>query len=58
MGVDKRGKDRGGCGECDCSDYEQPPGYGSSRCSYCDCPPTRHEVGSGLRVYFVFGWVM
>ena len=45
MGVDKRGKDRGSCGDCDCSDYEQPQGYNANcRCGYCDCPPTKHEV--------------
>lgn len=46
MGVDKRGKDRGSCRECDCSDYEQPSANSqNARCSYCECPPTRHQVG-------------
>ncbi|XP_063694397.1 uncharacterized protein LOC134826062 [Bolinopsis microptera] len=44
MGVDKRGKDRGSCGECDCSDYELPQSNSNCKCVYCDCPPTKHEL--------------
>ena len=42
MGVDSRGKERGECQECDCSDYEIPDR--GNRCSYCDCAPTKHQV--------------
>lgn len=44
MGVDKRGKERGGCNECDCSDYEQSQSKLNCKCWYCDCPPTKHEL--------------
>lgn len=42
MGVDSRGKERGECQECDCSDYEIPDR--GNRCSYCDCAPTKHQM--------------
>jgi len=44
MGKDSRGKERGDCQECDCSDYEMPDK--GNRCSYCDCAPTKHQLNS------------
>lgn len=47
MGVDSRGKERGECQECDCSDYEVPDK--GNRCSYCDCAPTKHQLNSASK---------